>query len=117
VLSNNPNSPCPAPASVLLSVDPDTGHKNIVATFPFNVSHAVFDQAGDLVAVQKDLCSSSPAPTTTTSTKASGLTRFWSSGGSFSESPLQSVLEKWSRGRSSILARDVVAAAFVALHP
>ncbi len=120
VLANNTNGPCAAISTTVLSVDPATGQTTTLATFPFEVSRAVFDQPGDLVAFQRNLCPSSAPASTTTSTTAPGSTPVRSpgasGGGSFSASPIQGMLERWSRGTSSVLATNVVTETFVTLN-
>jgi len=128
-----PGGACqPAPTTVL-SVDPTTGQTTKVASFAFRVSHAIFDQAGNLVAFVRvspppSACNT-PAPTTTTASASSGNTppndlgptgsmksieRLGTNGGSFITLVVSgSDLYRWADGPSSRLAVDIAAATMV----
>ena len=111
VLQSTSSATCQGAPTSVVSVDPATGHTRTLAAFPFSISGAVFDHAGDLIVYERSVARScSPAPTTTTSTTP-GRT---SIGGSFIAVAAPPVLYKWSAGTSSRLANNVAAAVFVA---
>jgi WD40 repeat protein len=110
---------CQSTHTSILVVDPATGETTTLATVPFSVSGAVFDPAGNLVALQRDLpprrCHEATTTTTTTTT-VPGLSGVSSSSFStgtayFSFGRLE--LDRWSAGTSSKLADGVVAVTFV----
>jgi hypothetical protein len=122
---NDSGGVCRKTRTSVLSVDPTTGRTTTVATVPFLVSHAVFDPAGTLIALQRTLppdnCHVITTTTTsTTSTTVPGLLRVGSSstGGSFvAIGPNRSVLDEWSAGSATKLADDVAAVTYVAQGP
>jgi len=119
---NGSEGVCQATHTSVLVVDPATGRTTTLATVPFSVSGAVFDPAGNLVALQRDLpprsCHEATTTTTTmTTTTVPGLLGVSSSSFStgtayFSFGRLE--LDRWSAGTSSKLAVGVVAVTFVA---
>jgi WD40 repeat protein len=118
--SSNPGGACQATHTSVLLVDPATGRTTTVATMPFSVSHAVFDPAGNLVALQRALpprnCHEVTTTTTTSTTVPGRLGIGFSTGTAFfSESQL--VLDRWSAGESSELTAGIAAVTFVAQSP
>jgi hypothetical protein len=95
-----------------------------MVTLPFSVSHAVFDDAGHLVAFQRTLapqwCGTGPTTTTSTTTPSVGPLQLGPGGsdgsrieGSAEAVPNQSVLDRWSDGRATRLVGGVAAVAYV----
>jgi hypothetical protein len=117
VLSGAVGGICQVTPSSVLSVDPGTGQTTTVATFPYSVSNVVFDQSGDLIAVQRTLppaaCSEPTTTTTTTTTTVPDESVSRGSAEAIRLLPPQMVLDKWSDGTSSPLSTGVVAVAFV----
>ncbi len=128
VLSNRPaRSPCQAAPTQVLSVDPTTGRATTLATVAFQITDAVFDQTGGLVAFQATeapaTCRAAPTTTTktttTTTTPTNGVTGRVevTGGGSFSTTigavASQYVLDGWSDGTTRTLATAVTAVALV----
>jgi hypothetical protein len=121
VLSSRPVvNPCQIVPTQVLSVDPTTGQTTALTSLSFEVSDAVFDQTGTLVAFQRTLppqsCRAAPTTTTTTTTTtpANGFAGVGvTGGGSFSGTASQDVLDGWSDGTTRTLATGVAAVAFV----
>jgi hypothetical protein len=122
VISGAVGGICEVTPSRVLSVDPATGQTGTVATFPYSVTSVVFDQSGDLVAVQRTLlpaeCSDPTTTTTSTTTTTTTLAGLVPSSSSFSTgtvwtSSSQMVLDKWDAGTSSLLTDGVIAVTFV----
>jgi hypothetical protein len=124
ILSTGAGTTCHAAPTRILSVDPDNGQATTIAALPFPISHAFFDKTGHLVAVERTLapasCRTTPDTTTTTTTPTvspmqigPGVTNSPRISGSFSVVPTQSVLDRWSDGKTSRLVGGVAAVAFV----
>ncbi len=121
IVVSSPGGACqPAPTTVL-SVDATTGLTTKVASFPFRVSHAVFDRAGDLVAFVRvslppGACN---APATTTSSSTPERLGFGPGGGVTGGGTISFAVANrydlygWVDGTASFLATGIVAATIV----
>ncbi len=120
VLVSSPGGACQAAPTTVVSVDPATGTTTKVASFPFRVSHAIFDQAGDLVAFERvslppGACNA-PAPTNTTTSSTPGRLGFVPGSDTNSVAtavPSRYDLYSWVDGASSRLATGIAAATVV----
>jgi len=127
VLSSRPAvSPCQTVPTQVLSVDPTTGQTTTLASVPFQISDAVFDQTGGLVAFARTVapptCRAAPTTTTTTTTTTPtpgrlGTRATPSIGGSATATATQYVLDGWSDGTPRTLATGVTAVTLVADGP
>jgi hypothetical protein len=109
VVSRPIGSVCQATSTVVVSVDSTTGTTTTVASFPFMVPNAVFDDEGDLVAFERPPPVSCPrASPTTTSGNASS-----SASGSGRAVRIRWVLYKWNHHQAIRLTDDVIEVAVV----
>jgi hypothetical protein len=126
VVSSGTGKPCQTTPTRILSVDPASGRATTIAVLPFQVSRAVFDKRGQVVAFMRTLAplgcrfTSDKTTTTTTTTTVAPMpigpgasnSRQFSS--TFEVVPTQSVLDRWSDGRASRLVDGAAAVAYLA---
>ncbi len=119
VVVSSPGGACQAAPTTVLSVDATTGQATKLASYPFRVAHAIFDQTGDLVAFVRvapppSACNAPAATTTTTSSSAPGS----SPGSGRVTGRVLLVLSRydlytWADGASRRVATQIVAATMV----